>query len=877
MKKKACVLISIVLLALLFVQPLRGRAEEYSAGVPTRVINVVYDDSGSMYRFKENGIETRVDTWCPAKYSMEVFASMLGEKDTMNVYYMHNYWFKSVADIPSRDKLKGPELVLKGSDNSAKNVRTIHDHTTTSSETPFLTVEKAYEDLLIANADEKWLVVLTDGGFQRVPGLENEEALDSSSPNCNAPEIRNAIDEYFKAKDPSVNVIFLGMGPSAREFRASDYPSRGVYSYQAEESKDILGQVTNICGQIFNQNMLNSVNVSSKSISLKVPMKEFIIFAQGNDVEITGVKRKSDGRVYTKGSIVTVKYSDCRDKDSKGNIHPNEPVKSLQGQIFTVKDDFDSGDYEFLVSGAETLEVYYKPNIDVVAYLTDANGRTLENLNDAEAGEYTITFGLVNASTREKVPVDKELLGDVEFSGVLRNNGNEYHCSDGDKIPLEEGTLEIDATANYLKYNYVRSHFASSGGVYKNKAITFEVEENPIYEVTHEGFVTDRKIKIHSKIEGKEFTREFWSRMDTPKVRLTGSTPNCELALSLLEKSEEPGVFYFSPVFPNGTPSEGYYKDVPFVLEYTQSFGSETWSGGTDGIINLKETRFLEREITFKESSMDYVVDKNGFVEKGKVKITAKLDGREFTSEQWEKMGVPNLTYLGTDGTATNIKIGELVKDDAIGVFYLEPYIDGETTIGVYGNLNYSLDYEDQQHFELWRGSMEKGVVRVTDGRPWWQQNWDKVKKIFIGFLILLLIWGYMPWVKHYLPRELVKQPMIKMTSKDLVVMPKSKAPRRGRVNKNIVPTVIIPYIAQRGTIKFVCGPNAGFPDLSVKGAKRRQMIVLNAKALAKKSITFDGNKIDFSEKDCRIDGNTTIVAIGNNKMVYTCYLDQEE
>ena len=35
--------------------------------------------------------ETPLDTWCQAKYSMEVFAAMLGERDTMNVFYMSDY------------------------------------------------------------------------------------------------------------------------------------------------------------------------------------------------------------------------------------------------------------------------------------------------------------------------------------------------------------------------------------------------------------------------------------------------------------------------------------------------------------------------------------------------------------------------------------------------------------------------------------------------------------------------------------------------------------------------------------------------------------------------------------------------------------------
>ena len=47
-----------------------------------RQINLVYDNSGSMYGDGANG---ELDTWCQAKYSMEVFASMLGENDVLNI------------------------------------------------------------------------------------------------------------------------------------------------------------------------------------------------------------------------------------------------------------------------------------------------------------------------------------------------------------------------------------------------------------------------------------------------------------------------------------------------------------------------------------------------------------------------------------------------------------------------------------------------------------------------------------------------------------------------------------------------------------------------------------------------------------------------
>ena len=121
--------------------------------ISTRVINVVYDDSGSMY--------TNVDTWCQAKYSMEVFAAMLGETDKMNVYYMSDYVNGTSAQ---------PRISLDGNDGAEVNVAKIHNEKTVAGNTPFNSVRKAYLDLQNTTADEKWLVILTDGEFQGIEG-----------------------------------------------------------------------------------------------------------------------------------------------------------------------------------------------------------------------------------------------------------------------------------------------------------------------------------------------------------------------------------------------------------------------------------------------------------------------------------------------------------------------------------------------------------------------------------------------------------------------------------------------------------------------------------------------------------------------------------
>lgn len=86
------------ILLLICTVPVGASATTY---VPTRVINIVYDDFGSMY--------SSVDTWCRAKYSMEVFSAMLGDTDKMNVYYMSDYCVGSFAP---------PKKTLDGSDSA---------------------------------------------------------------------------------------------------------------------------------------------------------------------------------------------------------------------------------------------------------------------------------------------------------------------------------------------------------------------------------------------------------------------------------------------------------------------------------------------------------------------------------------------------------------------------------------------------------------------------------------------------------------------------------------------------------------------------------------------------------------------------------------
>lgn len=156
MKKAVVPLVCLALLCAGFM-PLHGQA--YTTNQPGKAIHVVYDDSGSM--IEVNGVY--FDRWGQAKYAMEVFAAMLEENDVMRVYYMSDFAAAGRTDAPAR-------ITIQGSEPAGERVAKIHNTVTTASDTPFDAVVKAYADLRNADTREKWLVVLTDGEFNRLNG-----------------------------------------------------------------------------------------------------------------------------------------------------------------------------------------------------------------------------------------------------------------------------------------------------------------------------------------------------------------------------------------------------------------------------------------------------------------------------------------------------------------------------------------------------------------------------------------------------------------------------------------------------------------------------------------------------------------------------------
>lgn len=691
----------LLLSLLLFPFSAKAGAEnaEADSAAPTRIIHVVYDDSGSMIRTDGK----LVDTWCQAKYAMEVFAALMGEKDAINIYVMSDFDSSAVAE---------PKLALRGASGQEGNVSQVHNMVTRAGNTPFDSVRKAYSDLVNAQADEKWLVVLTDGAFQGV----------------------DDINGFFAQKAGDIRVMFLGMGPNAAAIQENT--AAGIYYAKAATSKDILSEVTQISTRIFNSNRLDTT--AAGRVNFSVPMQELVVFAQGANVQI-GEITSAGGKSYPAStSPVTVQYSE----EAASNYPEFIVDQNLKGCLLTFRGDFPVGEYQIDVTGADTVEVYYRPDIEIAAYLYDGDGNEVTTLQNLKAGEYTISFGFVRTGTNERVE-DLSLLGDVTYSAIVTRNGVEDSTlyTSGDKIFLEEGGLQIDATARYLEYNYVKTHLDYS--IYTDKAATLSVLDSPEYPIDKHGIDSSVPTRIQIEIADTEMTDELWQEMELPTVALS---------------NDEAG---------NG----GYGE---FVVE----------------------------------------------------------------------------------------------KSDTPGIYEVYPSLaDGEMATDLYQNHDYTVSYQSKHGDATWAGS-GSGSLHVNDTRSWLDRYLHVIIKWIIIAIIAIILAGYLPFFKKYLPKNLKKRPAVDCSPNQPGIMGMKG---KGSFNKKLLST-LIPYRAERGTIKFLPIGASGAPPLQVKSAGGSAMLVLNYKSYeGKEHITFNGSSIpEGQRKPPRITSNVMIV-VNTKEMTYTC------
>ena len=474
-------------------------SEDAYASENARFINVVYDDSGSM---------DPSNAWCQAHYAMEVFASMLGPNDTLNVFTMSSAQAGSSA----------PDLVIKGSEGIEERVSRAHGQfSSESSTTTFYAGINAHDYFSQAPADsERWLVVLTDGEFTIV------DDLNADGGGASTEEVAAHVNGYLAAwSDEGIKVEYVAMGSAAGTYLPT--PKNNL-SVRQIESAHILEGIIDECNRIFDRAVLpaESYDAGAQSLAIDIPMRKIVVFAQGKDVTVGSLE--AEGRTCAP-SAAQVRFTE-QPHANPGTWWDGSFDDSLQGVVATFEEPegFASGAAKLPISGAVTTSIYYEPYVAIGLLLTDSEGNEMlmrqDAANEVQAGTYSTSFQLLDPFKGS--PVESSLIQSVLCSGAIDyGEGRQLAIGDGQDIELTEGKGVL--TANAVINGDVRVEQSYGDLTVAPKALGVEVDQAPSGPLSVDALGESEPFLVRVTKDGAPLTEEEWAR-----TTVTAASPAAE-------------------------------------------------------------------------------------------------------------------------------------------------------------------------------------------------------------------------------------------------------------------------------------------------------------------------------------------------------------
>lgn len=734
--KKICAVVTVVALlvtGLVLTVPTVS-AQESTSDV-SRLINVVYDDSNSMIWNTVGGKRVSNDAWCQAKYSLEVFSSMMQADDVMNVYFMSQFYGKSHdAGMKIQPKIKG----LSGEEvKKQDNIKNIHNTVTNTSGTPYSSITVAYEHLKKDSGKytERWLVVITDGDSfaERKTG--------------------NDLDKTFsRADEDGIKVVYLAIQQSqgGKTVKPSNTGAVTVYDAMVDNkdgANGILSQVTGICQQIFQR---PSVASNTSKFDLSIPVSEIVVFAQGSNVNIGELAGAKKTVTSAKMSAEDKKYA-----TSNGDSKPYVITTDLAGTVATFTPSsgeyLDSGSYNINVTADEYV-IYYKPCLDVILKIKDGQGNVITDEvipTGQYAAEYWLTYPKTHPRYGEKISTN---LFDVDYTLYVKGDDGRKQIATSNTIMLDVGKrVEVSVTANYL--NYISS----------DKSLIFAVEDFTVEELGVElEYIQEKYILSRLKTEnggiivkvnknGSPLTGDEWNRCG---LEMVAEGVDFEV------KKNDDSTFLVKPTYKNNDRASTATGNVAFQAVATISDGRKpTHKGSASGSVNIYD------DITAVKLGVKVIKTPDGLKSVGfnesKPYVTVRVDwaGNQLTKEQYDALKldvkIDDVEMVEVNGEKRPILEATKIE--------LDPYTEGQhTTAKIYFNANGSeseqrKNLDDNDEFIVTATIEREGLI--SKGKTEGDLDIGRVYTpfeiaLFIAFIILILC--YLPPIKRYLPWKVV-------------------------------------------------------------------------------------------------------------------------
>ena len=429
-RTSAVLLILIMMVGLMWTTPLATSAATVDAEEKSHDIAIVFDNSGSMYESP---------AWCRAKYAMEIFASMINYgKDSLHIFPM---W--EVTTDGSRPESGGSfsaiEIKSKADIDKISNMYTVK-----AWGTPFAPVTEAGDYLSRSKADEKWLIVLTDGEFNQV-GRNSEMAGFTDN------ELKNRLLGVAKN---GIKVQYVGFAG------ASELSSDEGRNFFAKKSSDtsLKKDLIDICNAIFQRSELPRKYLTNAALNLDLSMKSVIVFVQGSNANIASLTDSGGQKIAVTMDSGQRKYS----KISAGAPYKDAPVDdTLAGQVVTFA-ACPKGQYTLSYSGVDqdNIQIFYEPDVDIQVTLKNSDGVEITETDTLASGKYTITSRLIDRVTGEDV-TSHELMGnDVTLTTYVKTSQNAQPTEypNGAEIEFNPG----DEVSIYIRGRYLEKYTISS-------------------------------------------------------------------------------------------------------------------------------------------------------------------------------------------------------------------------------------------------------------------------------------------------------------------------------------------------------------------------------------------------------------------------------
>lgn len=745
-----------------------------------RVINVVYDDSGSMVKTDDG---KAIQRWSQAKYSLEVFAAMLNENDTMNIYPM-SYQGDLGYTLTGKDK---------------NRVKTVHDMNSSFSNTPFSAVQSAGQALMNdSSGAEKWLVIITDGEF------------DDGATSITT--VQTTIDSYNAR---GIKVAYLAIGNDATVLEGDS--SNGFYTEKASDGTDVLKKVTSIANQIFEHLVLPEEYISKSNdkttLTFDIPTDQIVVFAQGDNVKIGDMQ--SNGKTIKATEIENVKYSDVLPENYPDALVDNT-LKGVVATFSSGKEPYSEGTFDISVTGAKTVEYYYRPGVVVNADLIYGDKPVNE---DAElySGGYKVSMNFMNPLTGKKV--ESKLLSDAKFSLTISNNGkNQVIDASEGEMSLSEGDVELLAVAQLPgqvelsdRKEYVVLPEPVSLSLKTDKS-SYTYAANEIADQTAECILT-----ATNEDSGKLLSENEWNNTEI-KVETKGGVE------WKVEKGSEVSTWKLIPVSSDGTIENVKSDEYEFTVSADYQIDRQYAHGATS--VKLKIEKYegspliFETESVLDEYEMDNLDESKGFVVKAYIQTA---DGKKslVSEDMWDNMSFE---------AKANSKVDLLVeKGKDIGTFIISPrYYKGKplnTSDGTV-RISYNGQVQDGERKYIGENSTDITIKKLS------ARNWIfLMMPYFISLAVLVFI------IIGFIVKKKIKTHGLKPHN-----MYKGKSSGKRKIKKNFW-SVIIPYVDERAIVKcYNSGYECYFPNLHIKAVSKNGFKILN-KGIDVKRIQINGER----------------------------------